>query len=108
MPAKKSRMALKAALLAPAGSILAWGVQQAIAGDAVAGVAAVLIGTAFVAGFVVLQEHDIPYEEEIVALIAQNKDQFSEETVQDISKEVSDAAEERDIDLDGSDENDGA
>ena len=99
MPASKSRVALKAALLAPAGTIVAWGVEQLLSGDGVAGVTAMVIGVLFVVGYVGIQEYDLPYEEEIVALIEQNRDALSEESVQDISKEVSEAASERGIEL---------
>jgi len=93
MPAHKSRMVLKAALLAPVGPIEAWGVQQLLAGDPVAGGVAMLIGVVFVAAFVALQEYDIPYEAEIVELIEQNPDAFSADNVEDLSKEVSDVSE---------------
>jgi hypothetical protein len=86
-------MVLKAALLAPAGTIEAWGVQQLLAGDPVAGGVAMLIGVVFVAAFVALQEYDIPYEAEIVELIEQNPDAFSADNVEDLSKEVSDVSE---------------
>jgi len=99
MPASKSRAALKAALLAPAGTIVAWGVQQALSGDGVAGVTAIVIGTLFIGGYVVLQEYDLPYEDEIVEIIKQNRDALSEDSVKDISKEVSEAASERGIEL---------
>lgn len=107
MPARKSRMALKTALLAPAGSLIAWGVQQAIAGDPVAGGVAAVVGVAFMAGFVVIQEYDIPYESEIVEIIRANGDKLNEDTIQNISKEVSDAAEERGIDLQSEESEDG-
>jgi len=89
MPAHKSRMVL----LAPAGTIEAWGVQQLLSGAPVAGGVAMLIGVLFVAAFVALQEYDIPYEAEIVELIEQNPDAFSADNVEDLSKEVSDASE---------------
>jgi hypothetical protein len=86
-------MVLKAALLAPVGPIEAWGVQQLLAGDAVAGGVAMLIGVLFVGAFVALQEYDIPYEQEIVELIEQNPDAFSADNVEDLSEEVSDVSE---------------
>ena len=93
MPAQNSRMVLKAALLAPAGTIEAWGVQQLLAGDPVAGGVAMLIGFVFVGAFIAIQEHDIPYEAEIVDLIEQNPEAFSADNVEDLSKEVSDVSE---------------
>jgi len=86
-------MVLKAALLAPAGTIEAWGVQQLLSGDPVAGGVAMLIGVVFVGAFIAIQEHDIPYEAEIVELIEQNPDAFSADNVEDLSKEVSDVSE---------------
>lgn len=97
MPARKSRTALKTALLAPAGSLIAWGVQQA--GDPVAGGVAIVVGVVFMAGFVVIQEYDIPYESEIVDIIRANSDRLDEASVKEIAKEASDEAERRGIDL---------
>jgi heme/copper-type cytochrome/quinol oxidase subunit 3 len=68
---KSDRAALKTALLAPSGPVFAWSIQTALAGDVVTGLIGCLIGVAMVAGFVVLEEKDIPYEAEIVELIAQ-------------------------------------
>lgn len=99
MPARKSRMALKTALLAPAGSLIAWGVQQAIAGEPITGGVAALVGLAFMTGYVVLQEYDIPYEEEIVEIIRANADRLDEDSVKEIAREASDEAERRGIDL---------
>jgi len=102
MPAHKSRMVLKAALLAPVGPIEAWGVQQLLAGDAVAGGVAMIVGVLFVGAFVAIQEYDIPYEQEIVTAIANNPDTFNADNVEDLSKEVSDVSEkleENDYDL---------
>jgi len=102
MPARKSRMVLKASLLSPVGPIEAWGVEQLLSGDPVAGAGAMLIGVVFVGAFVALQEYDIPYEAEIVELIEQNPEAFSADNVEDLSKEVSDVSEkleENDYDL---------
>mgnify|MGYP000128983928 CR=1 FL=1 len=106
MPVKKSRVMLKTALLAPAGSLIGWGIQQIVTGDAVTGGVATVIGVGFLGAFVLIQEYDIPYEEELVALIAENKDRFDAETVKTISEEVSDEVERRGItsESDGSDE----
>ena len=93
MPAHKSRMVLKAALLAPVGPIEAWGVQQLLSGDPVAGGVAMIVGVLFVGAFVAIQEYDIPYEQEIVELIEQNPEAFSADNVEDLSKEVADVSE---------------
>lgn len=92
-------MALKTALLGPAGPLIAWGVQQAAGGDPVAGGVAALVGAAFIVGYVVLQEYDIKYEEEIVKIIRANADRLDEDSVKEIAKEASDEAERRGIDL---------
>lgn len=102
MPASRTRMALKAALLAPAGTIEAWGVQQLLSGDPIAGGAAMVIGALFIVSYVAFQEYDIPYEAEIVELIEENPEAFSADNVEDLSKEVSDVSEkleENDYDL---------
>lgn len=69
MPVNRQRAVLKTALLAPGGTLLTWGVQMLINGDPLTGGIGVLIGTLFIGGFVVVEEYDIPYEDEIVALI---------------------------------------
>lgn len=103
MSAKRSRMILKAALLAPVGPLESWGVQQVLAGDAVAGGVSMVIGVLFVAAFVAFQEHDIPYESEIVDVIEQNPDAFDTESMQSLSKDISEMAarlDENEYDLD--------
>lgn len=78
MPAKKSRVAVKTMLLAPAGSLISWGIQQAITGDPVTGAAATVIGGLLMAGFVAFQEYDIFYEAEIIDIIRANSGQITE------------------------------
>jgi len=93
MPARKSRMVLKASLLSPVGPIEAWGVEQLLSGDPVAGAVAMLIGVLFVGAFVAIQEYDIPYEQEIVAAIVNNPDAFNAESVEGLSQEVAEVSE---------------
>lgn len=95
MPAKQSRMALKAALLAPVGPIEAWGIQKVLAGEPLTGGIAVVIGILFVVGFVVIQEYDLPYEQEIVDTIAANDDQLTQENVAELSEDVADRIEQQ-------------
>jgi len=99
MPAKKSRVALKTALLAPAGPVVAWGIQKLLGGEPTTGAIAVLLGIGLVGAFVVVQEYDLPYEEKIVALIKENSEQLSEDALKDISEEAAAEAEKRDLDL---------
>jgi len=89
MATNKSRMVLKTALLAPVGPIEAWGVQQLLSGDPVAGVTAMVIGALFVGAFVAFQEYDLPYESEIVDLIEQNRDAMDEDDAKQLAKDVS-------------------
>jgi len=93
MPARKSRMVLKASLLSPVGPIEAWGVEQLLSGDPVAGAVAMGVGVLFVAAFVAIQEYDIPYEQEIVAAIVNNPDAFNAESVEGLSQEVAEVSE---------------
>jgi len=93
MPERKSRMVLKASLLSPVGPIEAWGVEQLLSGDPVAGAVAMIVGVLFVAAFVAIQEYDIPYEQEIVAAIVNNPDAFNAESVEGLSQEVAEVSE---------------
>lgn len=89
MPVNEQRAVLKTALLAPGGMLLTWGVQLLIDGDPLTGVLGLLTGTLFIAGFVALEEYDIPYESEIVTLLeSQDSDQVAE-TAQDAAESVS-------------------
>lgn len=88
MPASKRRMALKTALLAPAGTIMPWGVQRLLSGEPATGAAAVVIGAIFIFGFVAIQEYDLPYEQEIVDAIADQPPGETAETAKDVSEQV--------------------
>ena len=94
MPADKRKMALKAGLLAPAGTILPWGVQKALSGEPVVGTAAIVIGTLFIVGFVAVQEYDLPYEDEIVSIIESQDPAETADAAQDVSERVGEAADD--------------
>ena len=94
MPVNRQRAVVKTALLAPGGTLLTWGVQMLIDGDPLTGGIGVLIGTLFVAGFVVAEEYDIPYEDEIIALVGSQ----DPDTIADAGKQ---AAENISEDVDG-------
>jgi len=87
MPANKSRAALKTALLAPGGTLIAWGVQTA-ATDAVAtGGVGVFVGFVLVGAFVLLEEYDIPYESEI----RETASGVDQETVGNVGRDVAES-----------------
>jgi hypothetical protein len=90
MPVKKRRTALKALLLAPVAPIEVWGFQQILVGDPVAGAIGVVLGMVMVAGYVVVQEYDIPYEEEILGVVAEG---VTEDTSGEVEEAVKDVAE---------------
>jgi len=94
MATSKSRMVLKTGLLAPVGPIEAWGVQQLLSGDPVAGATAMVIGALFVGAFVAFQEYDLPYETEIIDLIEQNQDAFDEDDAKQLAEDVSELYDE--------------
>ena len=86
-------MAAKAALLAPVGPIMAWGVQRLLSGQTVVGVTAIIIGAMFTTGFVVVQEYDIPYEEEIIAALESASTDEKVDAAQEASERVGEYAE---------------
>jgi len=89
MSVSKSKTILKTALLAPGGTLLAWGVQQALQGDITVGGVGAAIGLFLVGSFVAIQEHDVPYEDEIVSMIDSYMDGSSSDAV---SEELKDAS----------------
>jgi len=92
MPASTKRAAAKTVLLGPVAPIEAWGVQQISAGNVTTGLIAMLIGTAFVAAYVVLQEYDLPYESEIISAIdSKTTPDETAEGAQDVAEDVADA-----------------
>jgi len=94
MPASKSHVAAKAALLAPVGPITAWGVQTALGGEPVTGTVAVFIGALFVTSFVAVQEYDIPYEQEIIDALASADTEETVETAKDVSERAGEYADQ--------------
>lgn len=94
MPASKEKMALKTALLAPAGAIMPWGIQQLLSGEPAVGATALLIGTIFIAGYVAIQEYDLPYEEEIIDVIESWDADATEDVAKDVSERVGEKAED--------------
>jgi len=94
MPVKKRRTALKAILLAPVAPIEVWGVQELLAGDAVAGAVAILLGMSMVSVYVVVQEYDLPYEDEILAVVADGVTNETTEVVEDTVKNVAERAQD--------------
>jgi len=91
---RTSRVAAKTALLAPVGPIEAWGVQQLLGGDPVAGAVAVVFGMALVGIFVALQEYDIPYEAQIIDAIATTDPEQTVDTATDVSERASEEIED--------------
>lgn len=79
MAVRKKKAALKTTLLASAGTVVSWGAQQITSGEPVYGLAAVVSGFVLIAGYVVLQEGDIPYDDRILELLAASNDQTDAE-----------------------------
>lgn len=90
MSAETERMAIKTALLAPAGPITAWGVQKFLSDEPFVGAAALAIATMFVAGYVAIQEYDLPYEDEIIEIVSALDPEETEEAAKDVAEEVGD------------------
>jgi len=99
MAVKTTSAVFKTALLAPGGTLLAWAVQQAITGEFLTAGIAALIGAAFVAGFVVVQERDIPYEDEVAQILSQQLEGVDSDDIaqalQNSSVDIADEVEER-------------
>lgn len=95
MPASKQRMALKTALLAPAGTVMPWGVQKLLSGEPATGAAAIVIGTLFIGTFVAIQEVDLPYESEIIDTISGLSAGETTETAKDVAEQVGERVEEK-------------
>ena len=84
--AKTGRTMLKTALVAPAATLYAWAVQQATAGAYTTAGVAVVVATLMMGAFVLAQEYDLPYEEEIVDVV---DDQVTQREVERAGKEAS-------------------
>ena len=90
MATNNQRVAIKTALLGPGATLVAWGVQMLINGNPTTGAAGVAVGIAFFAGYVLLQEYDLPYEDEIRSLIAETDTEAATEVGKDAAEAVSD------------------
>lgn len=88
MPVDNRRAILKTALLAPGGTLMSWGAQMLVDGDPATGGVGMVLGLAFFAGFVLIEEYDIPYESEILELLASQ----DTEAVVEAGKEASEQA----------------
>jgi len=95
MPTDTKRTALKTLLLAPVPPIQIWAFRQFAAGDPVAGAIAFAAGVLLTAAYVVIQEYDLPYEEEILSIVADNvaagDDEAVADAVTEMAEETSDA-----------------
>lgn len=109
MAIKSSRAVLKTALLAPGGTLLAWGVQKFIAGEPVVAAVGGVVGALLIGGFVLIQEYDLPYEEELVDMIGMQVGSGSSDQISDslkgMSGDVADSLDENYV-SDGSDGSD--
>lgn len=98
MPADKRKTALKTVLLAPAAPIEVWAIQQLAAGQTVTGGVALVLGMAMVAAYVVIQEVDHPYVDEVLDIVADgvtdDTEGVIEEEVKEVAKQAGDAAED--------------
>lgn len=95
MAVNKKTAVLKTALLAPGGTLLAWAVQKALLGEPITGVVSFLTGLFLIGAFVVLNERDIPYDGEIVPILAEQLENVSEKQIAEAlkrnSEEVADS-----------------
>lgn len=103
MPANKSSVAAKTALLAPVAPIESWAVQQLLSGDVATGVAGMITGAVFVAAFVVVNEYDIPYEDEILSAVAASDPEETADTATDVAEAVGGEVSESDVGSNGGD-----
>lgn len=90
---KTDRAAVKTALLAPVGTVQAWGIQQILGDDPLAGAVAVVLSIGMVATYVIIQEYDIPYEDAIRELASSSDTDQTADTVADVSEQVADEIE---------------
>jgi len=89
MPVDNKRTILKTALLAPGGALLSWGSQQLIAGEPYVGGVGLVVGTLFIAGFVLLNEYDVPYQGEIEVILRNELSGYSSEEIANIAQQIS-------------------
>jgi hypothetical protein len=83
---------VKTSLLAPGGSLLSWGIQQLLGGDPYTGAAAVSIGVLLLGGFVILQERDVPYDDEIIEIVDRHLGEMTQDEIEYALKEVAESA----------------
>ena len=90
---KTDRAAIKTALLAPVGTVQAWGIQQILGGDPLAGAVAVVLSIGMVAAYVIIQEHDIPYEDAIAELASSSDPDQTADAITNASDRAADEIE---------------
>lgn len=99
MAVNKTNAVFKTALLAPGGTLLTWAVQELLTGEPLVGGVGFVIGLLFIAAFVVVNERDIPYEDEIASILAEQLEDVTEEQIVEALKEgseqVADSIEEQ-------------
>lgn len=88
MPVKSRRTAAKMLLLAPVAPIQVFAVQKLVNGEPVAGAVALVFGLGLAALYVAIQEYDIPYEDKILDIAAENVDPEDVEAVATTGAEV--------------------
>ena len=91
--AKTGRTVIKTVLPAPSAPIYAWAVQQISTGNRTAGFAAVGIATVMLLVYILMQEYDLPYEEEIIDVIDQSG--IGQEDVEQAAQNAAERAAER-------------
>jgi hypothetical protein len=92
MPVDKRKVTIKTLLMAVGIPLLVFGIQMFISGQPLQGGVAVAFGVAATGVFVAFQEYDVPYEEDIRALIKSTD--ITTEDVKGLSEEVTRQIEE--------------
>lgn len=93
MPVDKRKVTIKTLLVAVAMPLVVFGVQMLLNGQAVQGGVILVLGVATAGVFVVFQEYDVPYEEEIRTVV-ENAD-ITTEDVQGLSEAVAEQVDDR-------------
>lgn len=93
MPVDKRKVTIKTLLMAVAIPLIVFGIQMFISGQTLQGGVTVVIGVAAAGVFVAFQEYDVPYEEEIRALV--KTADITTEDVKDLTEVVARLIEER-------------
>lgn len=68
---------------------MAWSVQQLIAGEPYVGGVGFVVGLAFIAAFVVFQERDVPYEDEIAVILRDELSGYSPDEIANMARQIS-------------------